>query len=53
MPLYTYTAINSEGAKKSGTVDARSQSSAVSLLKDQGLFVVSLSEQKDSFVEQF
>lgn len=53
MPLYNYTAVDSEGQKKNGAVDARSQSSAVGLLKDQGLFVVSLTEQKEGFVEQF
>ncbi len=53
MPIFTYTAIDNAGNKRTGTVDARSQSSAVGLLKEQGLFVVGLVEQKESPVSQF
>lgn len=52
MPVFTYTAIDNAGNKRTGTVDARSQSSAVGLLKEQGLYVVSLIEQKESAVQQ-
>ena len=52
MPIYVYSAIDGTGKKKTGTVDARGESSAVSLLKDQGLFVVSLEEQKEDLVSK-
>ncbi|MBI2414463.1 type II secretion system F family protein [candidate division WWE3 bacterium] len=50
MPVYNYTAIDAPGKKRTGQVDARSQSSAVTLLKEQGLYVVTLDEQKEDFV---
>jgi type IV pilus assembly protein PilC len=52
MPIYNYNAIDIAGKKRVGQVDARSQSSAVTLLKEQGLFVVTLEEQKEGMVAQ-
>lgn len=52
MPVFTYTARDSTGLKRSGSVDARSESVAVSLLKAQGLFVINLEEQRNSVFEQ-
>jgi len=42
MSVYKYSAIDSEGHKKEGSVDANSKELALGLLKDEGLFVVSL-----------
>jgi len=53
MPVYNYVAKDSAGNRKVGTVDARSTSSAVNLLKEQNLFVVSLDEKKEGIVEFF
>ena len=52
MPIYAYNAIDGTGKKKIGTVDARTESAAVGLLKSQSLFVVSLEEQKESIISQ-
>ena len=52
MPVFVYTAIDSAGKKRAGTVDARSKSSAVGLLKEQSLYVVDLVEQKENVLEQ-
>ncbi len=51
MPLYTYIATDFSGGKRSGTVDARSESIAVTLLKNQGLFVISINEKRSSFLD--
>lgn len=53
MSLYTYSAMDSAGGRRTGTVDARSQQAAVSLLKEQGLFVLTLQKKNESFVESF
>src|SRR3990167_7980650 len=52
MPLYKYTATDSQGTKKTGVVDARAKETAVVLLKNQGLFVISLTEKKQGFFSQ-
>lgn len=51
MSVFEYVAMDNNGNRKTGTVDARSQTSAVSLLKEQGLFVVSLNEKGSPFFE--
>jgi len=51
MPVYNYLAKDSTGKSRSGIVDAQSESSAVSLLRNQGLFIVSLVEKKNSIFE--
>ncbi|MFZ5425224.1 MAG: type II secretion system F family protein [Patescibacteria group bacterium] len=52
MPIYTYTARDNKGQSRTGTVDARTEALAVSLLKDQGLFVVTLTEKRTSILDQ-
>lgn len=52
MPIFTYRARDSFGKQRVGTVDARSEASAVGLLKEQGLFVISLEERKVSLADQ-
>lgn len=42
MPVYKYIAMDKGGARRTGEVDARSKNSAVSLMKEQGYFVISL-----------
>lgn len=49
MAIFKYQATDSTGKQRAGTVDARSKAAAVALLKEQGLFVISLSEKKTSF----
>ncbi len=52
MPVYKYTATDAGGNKKSGAVDARTHELAVSLLKNQGLYVMELVERRDSLIDQ-
>jgi len=51
MPVYNYLAKDTTGKAKSGIVDAQSENSAVTLLRNQGLFIVSLTEKKNSIFE--
>lgn len=51
MSLYLYTAKNATGQTLHGTVDARSEETAIGLLKAQGLFVVTVEEKYESFIE--
>ncbi len=50
MPLFKYTATDTNGNRKEGTVDARSEELAVSLLKSQGFFVINVAEQKSGIL---
>ena len=52
MPLFSYTASDTSGNKKSGTVDARTRDLAVSLLKTQGLYVIELAEKRQNLMEK-
>src|SRR3989344_568018 len=52
MPVFSYTARDSAGIKRTGSVDARSDAVAVTLLKNQGLFVVSLTEQRNYLIDE-
>ncbi len=52
MPLFSYTATDSSGNKKSGTVDARTRDVAVGLLKNQGLYVIELAIKRGSLVDK-
>lgn len=52
MALYNYVATDFSGGKRSGTVDARSESIAVTLLKQQGLFVISITAKKSSLIDE-
>jgi type IV pilus assembly protein PilC len=51
MPVFTYTATDSSGGKRTGIVDARTQPIAVGLLKQQGLYVISLQEKQTSVLD--
>jgi type IV pilus assembly protein PilC len=51
MSLFVYTAINSSGRKIQGSVDSRSKEVAISLLKNQGLTVVGISEKRESVID--
>ncbi len=51
MALYSYTAKDKSGGRRVGTVDAKSEGLAVELLKNQGLFVVSLEQKRTSFLD--
>jgi type IV pilus assembly protein PilC len=53
MPSYSYTGKNLYGKTVTGTVDARSSEIAVSLLKNQNLTVISLSEKTADVFEKF
>ncbi|MBD3366444.1 hypothetical protein GF360_03865 [candidate division WWE3 bacterium] len=46
MPVYKYTALDHEGKKKSGTVDAKTKEGAVGLLKEEDLFIVNLEKSQ-------
>lgn len=50
MPKYNYSAKNSKGTDVKGLVEADTKKVAVSLLKDRGYIVYSLSEQKSSIL---
>jgi len=52
MSAYTYTAKNISGKTISGSVDARSEETAVDLLKNQNLVVISIREKKEGFLDQ-
>lgn len=52
MPVYTYTAKNISGTTISGSVDARSEETAVGLLKNQKLVVVSIQKKKEGLLDQ-
>lgn len=52
MALFTYTASDASGNKKSGTVDARTRDLAVSLLKTQGLYVIELAEKRQTILDK-
>lgn len=51
MALYTYTAINTTGRKVQGSVDSRTREIAISLLKNQGLTVIAISEKRESILD--
>ncbi len=48
MPVYKYKAINSDGSNKEGIVDAESVKAASEKLKQQGLYLSSISEASKS-----
>ena len=53
MPVYDYVATDVSGARRTGTVDAHSEDLALSLLKTQGLYVISLIEKRNNIVDSF
>lgn len=52
MPIYNYKAKDSQGKVRMGMVDAKTNNSAVSLLRAQGLYITELREKKVSIIEQ-
>ena len=51
MPIYELSAKDSLGNSKSGTVEAKSQIDALSILKSQALIVVSIAEKHASLID--
>lgn len=51
MATFTYTALNVDGKQRKGRIDAMDASAASGLLRDQGLFVVSITEGKRIVLE--
>ena len=51
MPLYKYSATDTSGNRKTGTVDARTEELAVNLLRNQGFYVINLERQKNTVFE--
>src|SRR3990167_854291 len=51
MAIYNYVATDNLGVRRVGTVDARTEELAISLLKNQGMFVLSLTEKKANLFE--
>ena len=45
MPIFTYTVMTKEGKQKKGTLEAGSQSSAMSILKENGYYPIQVTEQ--------
>lgn len=53
MAIFSYNAKDMSGKTVGGTVDARTKDLAVSLLKGQGLYVISIQEKKDNIFDTF
>ncbi len=53
MPIYNYTATDATGNRRAGSADAHNQDSALTLLRNQGLYVISLDEKKTSVLDLF
>ncbi|AHB40399.1 MAG: hypothetical protein ACD_25C00227G0003 [uncultured bacterium] len=53
MAIYTYTAKNMAGKTVGGSVDARTKDLAVSLLKGQGMYVISIQEKRETIFDTF
>ena len=51
MPFYKYKAMNSNGAEMEGEIIAESINQAAGLLKEQGLFPISITESKDKQIK--
>jgi len=51
MPIFNYTAADAQGRKVTGSVDSRSKDIAVSLIKQKGLYLLVISEKKESLLE--
>ncbi|MDD2708000.1 MAG: type II secretion system F family protein [Verrucomicrobiae bacterium] len=45
MPKFTYTAMDSKGTEKKGSIDADNQGSAINRLREMGLFPTNLAEE--------
>lgn len=51
MPVFEYVAKDKAGARRTGAVDAQTESLAVDLLKGQDLFVISLHKKTNTFLD--
>jgi type IV pilus assembly protein PilC len=51
MAIYNYVATDSSGGRRTGTVDARTEELALTLLKTQGLYVVNLSVKRTNILD--
>jgi type IV pilus assembly protein PilC len=51
MPIYKYTALDSSGKKKTGTVEAKSKELALGILKKEELFIVSIEKSQGGIFE--
>lgn len=51
MPLYSYTAKNNTGGTINGNVEARNQTAAIELVKNQGFTVISIREKAGGMFE--
>jgi len=51
MAIYNYVASDNLGARRVGTVDARTEELAIALLKNQGMYVLSLTEKKSNILD--
>lgn len=52
MPVFNYIATDSNGGRRTGFVDARTEELALSLLKNQGLYVMSLAEKRTNLFDE-
>lgn len=52
MSIFSYSAKDRTGVTRQGTVDARSVEIATNLLRNQGLYVVSIEEKRDNVIDQ-
>ena len=51
MAIYNYVASDNLGVRRVGTVDARTEELAIALLKNQGMYVLSLTEKKSNILD--
>lgn len=51
MPIFNYTAADAQGKKVTGSVDARSKDTAISLIKQKGLYLLTIVEKKPSLIQ--
>lgn len=50
MPVYKYTALDAEGKKRAGTVEAHDKVTALTLLRNEGLFLTSLEKPQEGIL---
>ena len=52
MAIFNYTAADAQGKKVTGSVDSRSKEVAVNLIKQKGLYLLSIVEKKDTVLDE-
>lgn len=50
MPVYKYTALDAEGRKRTGTVEAHDKATALTLLRNEGLFLTGLEKPQEGIL---